>query len=447
MEALDDWCAEPHKFGHLLGFTKLEQVHDKWIYEFLRHGKGETRVLQAHRGSYKTTCGLVALTLMFMINPNARVMIVRKSETMAKKLISAMEKIFRSQIVKAWMRAAYGVNTLETDKWSASALRLSINTRITPEPSLTATGIRTVQTGDHYDFIWSDDIITPDDRYSKAARDETKNYVYETENIIEPDGIRIFTGTVWHPQDAWTVIMPMVSKKPLIYPIGTVPIKEINDEWIARKKTSMPVSLWAANYELKHIKDVAQEFADFIEGEPLTELPRYWYIDPAFGGDDCTAIWEGCTDGEFIYLTWAAMYRDSIASKFDEIEAQFWARGVTKIFYEDSGAQRLVGPEFERRGIPSEGKASNKNKYARITAALKPAWHIMRFSKVLIDSMSRITEGGPEQPPNPMIELMEYNASADHDDSPDACAGLVTVLQSINDINYDDLLDIQRQIS
>lgn len=447
--ALRQWCEQPHKLGHLLGFTKLEPVHDIWIKEFIRAGQGEVRILMAHRGSYKTTCGLVALLLLFMLRPDIRILISRKSDTMARKLVSAMEKIFRAHIVKAWMFAAYGVKTLETDKWSSGSLRLSINNRITPEPSLAAVGIGTVQTGDHYDYIWSDDIITPDDRYSKAVRESTKNYVFETENLIEPDGVRTFTGTVWHPDDAWTILLSLVSTKALIYPVGTVPIKEITPEWIEDKKSKMPASLWAANYELKHVKDVAREFPDPIPGAPPedSKMVSYWFIDPAFGGKDCTAIWEGCSDGEYFYLTWAKMYKKSIAEKYDEIEGYFWGRQVSMVMYENNGAQRLVGAELERRNIPCKGVSSVTNKFARITSSLKPMWSKLRFHPAILASKDHLIESTEEAPPSPLVELLEFNIDADHDDSPDACAGLVTALHSAYGLNSEDALDVMRQFA
>jgi hypothetical protein len=445
--ALRDWIAHPHKLGHLLGFKKLTPYHDRWVTEFIRAGAGETRALLAHRGAYKTTCGLVALTLLVMIRRNIRISVTRKSQAMASKILIAMDKIFRSEIVRAWVFAAYGTMKLETDHWSTSALRISINNRINPEPTLSAKGIGTSQTGDHYDYIWSDDIVTPEDRYSKAIREQTKAYVYETENMVEPDGVRIFTGTVWHPEDAWTVIMPMVTKEPIIQPIGTVPIPEITPEWIERKKQSMPLSLWAANYELKHVKDVDKEFGEPIPGEPPPGLTKYWYIDPAFGGEDSTAIWEGCTDGELVYLTWAKMYRRSIAEKYDEIEQLFWARDVAKVYFENVGAQKLVGVELERRRIPCEGVPANTNKFARITAALKPVWQRLRFHPDVLKQNMAPTEPGEDAPPNPLIELLEYNIDAQHDDSPDACAGLVSQLQARGEIDWEDILEIQRQIS
>jgi hypothetical protein len=51
---INEWISEPHKFGHLLGYVKLRPSHDEWIKFFLKAKNLEA--LQAHRGSYKTTC-------------------------------------------------------------------------------------------------------------------------------------------------------------------------------------------------------------------------------------------------------------------------------------------------------------------------------------------------------------------------------------------------------
>jgi hypothetical protein len=439
-ELLRKWIAEPHKFGNLLGFTKLTEVQGQWILYFLRASRID--VLQAHRNAYKTTAGLVALMLYYMLYPDSRVLIARKTLEMAQKLIIALEQLFEHPLVKAWYYAAYGVTTLQTDRWSKSAMQLSVKRTITAEPSAQAAGINTSRTGDHYDLIWADDIVTVQDRYSKAERDATKNYVYELENIIEPEGKIFVSGTPWHPDDAFSIL-----PEPRKYPIRSVQIVGIDEAWIANTMAKLPKSLWAANYELRHIKDVDKEFGEPIPGEPPPGLTKYWFIDPAFGGADSTAIWEGCTDGELIYLTWAKMFRRSIAEKYDELEQLFWARDVAKVFFENVGAQKLLGVELERRRIPCEGVPSNTNKFARITAALKPVWQQLRFHTDVLKHNMAPTEPGDDTPPNPLIELLEYNIDAQHDDSPDACAGLVSQLQAHGEIDYEDILDIQRQIS
>ncbi len=248
--ALEEWLDAPHKLGHLLGFDKLSEVHSEWIKLFINVPLSGQLVLQAHRNSYKTTSGLVALTLLYMLYPDIRILILRKSISNAEKLVMAMQKIFSSDIVRAWMYNRHGLTSLETAIWSRSQLTIACKKKITVEPSLQAMGIGTSSTGTHFDYIWSDDIVTDDDRYSIAERENTKNQVYELANIIEPLGSRVFTGTTWHHDDAFSIL-----PEPKRYPIGSVKIVGIDDRWIEEQKKSMPNSLWCANYELKHVFD------------------------------------------------------------------------------------------------------------------------------------------------------------------------------------------------
>lgn len=48
-DAVDFLKSKPYKLGHLLGFNKLTELHNKWIIDMLK-GK-EDKTLQAHRGS------------------------------------------------------------------------------------------------------------------------------------------------------------------------------------------------------------------------------------------------------------------------------------------------------------------------------------------------------------------------------------------------------------
>ena len=70
-EAVNFLIKKPYKFGHLLGFTKLIKLHNGWIRKMLKAKNDET--LQAHRGSYKTTCVSIALALLMILCPNKRI--------------------------------------------------------------------------------------------------------------------------------------------------------------------------------------------------------------------------------------------------------------------------------------------------------------------------------------------------------------------------------------
>lgn len=47
-EAVEFLLNSPYKFGHLVGFAKLTELHNQWLVDMVR-GK-EDKTLQAHRG-------------------------------------------------------------------------------------------------------------------------------------------------------------------------------------------------------------------------------------------------------------------------------------------------------------------------------------------------------------------------------------------------------------
>lgn len=240
----------PHELGHLLGFKKLNTAHSEWINMFLNVPRSGEAVLQAHRNSYKTTSGLVALAMLFLIYPNLRILIVRKTVDNAESLIKAMMKIFESDIMRLLCHSIYNKPGFETEKWSKTGVRLSCKTSITPEESIEACGVGTSKTGRHYDYIWCDDIITPEDRESPAERERTKSTVRELSNIVTTTGSIMYTGTPWHEDDAFC-ILPKAKK----YPLGSIHIDDIDDAWIEKMKSRTTKVLWSINYNLVHIED------------------------------------------------------------------------------------------------------------------------------------------------------------------------------------------------
>ena len=67
---------QPAKFGAMIGFDKLTDLHNKWIIEMVR-GDGD-KTLQAHRNSYKTTCVSIVLALIIILLPRLKILFIRK---------------------------------------------------------------------------------------------------------------------------------------------------------------------------------------------------------------------------------------------------------------------------------------------------------------------------------------------------------------------------------
>src|SRR5574343_38244 len=69
----------PHILGHIAGFTKLTEMHSRWILHIW--DTNDHQALRAHRGSYKTTAITVIGSVWWLLfHPDDRI-IIRKTFT------------------------------------------------------------------------------------------------------------------------------------------------------------------------------------------------------------------------------------------------------------------------------------------------------------------------------------------------------------------------------
>lgn len=287
---IDKFMEKPHLFGHYLGYTDLIDIHSTWIREAWLSKK--YYAMQAHRNSYKTTSILIVGTIWYLLffDPNATIVIIRKADTDAQKVVETIKQFFESRDVIYFSHFLYGIKDLKTKNWSKKSLTLSLKTKKTPEGNVESKGTTSAIVGSHYDFIFPDDIITLKDRVSKAEREWIKDFVRELRNIKKEGGRIYFSGTPWHKSDAWEII-----PKPKIYPIGTIPIKGYTQDVIEEKKKELRAgttrSLYCANYELKHIDDEDKIFSEPTFGKWPEQFRKIiGYLDPKYQGDHTNAL-------------------------------------------------------------------------------------------------------------------------------------------------------------
>ena len=113
----------PVALAHELGFTKLKKkLHNKWIQDMV-YGKGDD-TLQAHRGSYKTTCVSIAFLLIIILYPNDTTMFMRKTDDDVKEIIEQVKKMIKNPFTIYLVRMLYGCDFYLTKE---SAYELSTN--------------------------------------------------------------------------------------------------------------------------------------------------------------------------------------------------------------------------------------------------------------------------------------------------------------------------------
>ena len=407
----------PYKFGNAVGFTKLEQLHNEWLIDMI-YGK-EDETLQAHRGSYKTTCASVAFAIICIIFPNDKTIFMRKTDDDVKEVIAQTKRILKHPTTDELVKAIWGVD-IRLTKESAT----EITTNLTNDPrgaaQLTGMGMGGSLTGKHYERVFTDDIVNIKDRTSKAERERTK-YIYQELQNVKNRGGRIFnTGTPWHKDDCFT-LMPNPKK----YDYKRTGL--ISEQEIADLKQSLLPSLFAANYELKHIASEDVIFTDPVTGgdAAMVEQSNYCHIDAAYGGEDFTAF-TICRKVDGKYYVFGKLWRKHVDDCEDEIINWRKHFNAGRIYCETNADKGYLAKDLRRRGERVTDYAENENKFMKIASYLRAEWKNVIF-----------VEGTDAAY---IEQITDFNENADHDDAPDSLASIIRVLWGKRDTQYKPVL-------
>ena len=400
-EAVNFLKTKPYKLGHLIGFTKLTELHNNWIVDMLKGDEDKT--LQAHRGSYKTTCVSIVLALIIILLPRLKTLFIRKTDDDVKEVISQVKKILESQQVKYFVKCIYGVD-LRFTKQNATEINTNLSADIKGTSQLVGMGTGSSLTGKHFDRIFTDDIVNLQDRTSKAERDRIKGIYQELHNVKNRGGRIYNTGTPWHKDDAFS-IMP----KPETWDCYSTGL--IDDAELEEIRSKMTASLFSANYELKHIADDDVIFTTPQTGaDPALVEQGECHVDAAYGGEDYTAF-TICRKYEGKYYVLGKCWRKHVDDVQDEIIELRKAFNAGKISCENNGDRGYLGKALRAKGERVNIYHEKMNKYIKITSYLKTEWKNVIF-----------VSGTDEEYIN---QICDYNENAEHDDCPDSLASLI----------------------
>lgn len=389
----------PEKFGQMLGYTRLTALHRGWIRGML-FGAGDA-TLQAHRGSYKTTAVGVALTIQLMLRGWENCMFIRKTDDDVKEVIRQVQKNLRHPAAQGLYRTLTG-GTLELVAHTSTEITTSSYRGVSGAAQLIGIGTQSSITGKHADRIFTDDIVNLQDRKSRAERERVKAFYHELRNVCNRGGRIYNTGTPWHKEDAFTV-MPEPARC-TCYESGLMSAGQIE-----ALRLQLPPSLFAANYELRHI---ASEAALFAQAPAFTRdagvlRDGVAHIDAAYGGEDFTALTCGRRRGDTLYL-YGRMWHSHVDTVLDAALMECERLMCQPVFCESNADKGYLAKEIQRRGFRAGGYHEKENKYFKISTFLRKWWPRI----VWVEGTDR----------EYIDQIMDYTEDAEHDDAPDSAA-------------------------
>lgn len=413
--AINFMLNSPDRYARLLGFNKLTDIHRNWIMDMVKGKEDET--LQAHRGSYKTTCVSIALSEIIILLPRLRTMFMRKTDNDVKEIIKQVQKILSDPHTQYIVQCIYGVS-LKMNTQSVTEVSTNLSADVRGTSQLLGIGLGGSITGKHYDRIFTDDIVNVKDRTSRAERERTKLAYQELQNIKNKGG-RIFnTGTPWHKDDAFS-IMPEPQKYDC-YATGILTKKELQE-----RKDSMLPSLFSANYELKHIASEDVIFTSpQLGGDPVMIEHGIMHLDSAFYGSDFTAWGIMNRVGDKYYL-YGRMRRKHVEDCYDLIKEDYDRFMVGKLYNENNADKGMVGKDLRKLGMKVVLYHEDTNKHMKITTYLKAIWKDVIFVE------------GTDQAY--IDQICDYFEDAEHDDAPDDAASLARIWYKKGNAEYKPL--------
>lgn len=428
---------EPHRLGWVMGKKKLRPLHSQWVHHIWH--PTESRSLQAHRGSYKST-GIVEVGVPWILLwfPDSRIAICRKTKTDAVQAISVFRNAFRTPEVREIFKMAHG-HYPEFTVDQADHVAFNFKRTMTREGNIDGYGVDSALTGKHYDFIICDDIVGREDRYSPAAREATKRFLEELHaNIVDPGKPVHHIGTPWHMEDAWGTPKKEGGlwryPKPLVFNCHQTGI--LTKEQIEEKQRTMTPSLFAANYLLKHQADDSALFAypkNQIRWEHGIYGPVHAHLDAAFGGD-CTSaltILQKMPDGNI--QVYGKIYPGHIANHYQDIIETIRKHRASKFYMEDNADKGFTMRDLsalfrgQGMGISLHSYHESMNKSAKISTTVKFAWDRLRF----VEECDELYMG----------QITEWTEEAELQDAPDSLASCLIHAQLVpNETNSTLLL-------
>lgn len=359
--------------------------------------------MQAFRGSYKTTSVSVALTMLMFLKPRLRVAFMRKTDSDVKEVMAQVRRMLESDETRALTALVWGRPVRLV---TASQTELTTNLVNDPRGSaqLTGMGINGSLTGKHYDVIFTDDIVNLKDRTSRAEREHTKAVYMELQNIRNRGGRIVNTGTPWHVDDCFS-IMPDAEK----WDYRTMPdVFTLAD--LEHVKPRMTPSLWAANYELRHIPSDDVIFTNPQTGaDPKMVEQGDCHVDAAYYGEDYTAFSAANVHDGKLYV-YGRIWRKHVQDVEAQIMADYERLKLGRLYTEKNADKGYSAQEFRSLGARVVGYDEHMNKHVKIVTHLKSVWPDVVFVE------------GTDQAY--IDQICDYTEDAEHDDAPDSLASL-----------------------
>ena len=344
-----------------------------------------------------------------IIFPKKRILVIRKTDDDISDFIGTIKNILESDTFKYLVLKIWGVE-LKIINFNSCEITTNLKTNVDDAAQLRGKSLNSALTGKHADLIITDDIVTLTDRISRADREKTKIKYQELFNLLNRGGKVINCGTPWHKEDCFSLMNNLH-----VYDCYDLEKEGVmTKELIKEKRSKMTSSLFAANYELKHIANEDAIFTNpqFTDNEKLI-YNGICHIDARYSGSDYTAftIIKKAEDKFYVLGKRFDKHVDDCLNEIFLLQKKYLGG---KIYCENNGDKGYLKKKIIEMGNYADDYHEAMNKYIKIISYLKPNWDNVIFLE--------------DTDKDYINDILEYTDTAEHDDCPDSLASSIRII-------------------
>jgi hypothetical protein len=343
-----------------------------------------------------------------LFHPDDRIMNLRKTYTDSAGILTTIKSVMAHPAIESLFHHVHGYKP-KLVRSQGGLLQWNFKHSRTPEGNLNAFGVDSGVTGHHADKILADDVITLKDRVSKAAREQTKEFMREVyTNIVDPGKSVAHIGTPWHRDDYWEEGNKIC--KPMDFPVAKTKLlsaKEIRE----KRRTTTPF-LFSANYDLTIANNEDMLFRDPKYGQWTWMNGQPWaHLDAAFQGDHTCAltIMGRLKDGGIQAIGWK--YNGNVKDWLPFIAKQYSKYRVRALLNEDNPDKGYTADKLRDLGLTVHSYSERQNKTLKISSNLYEAWPDILWDR--------------DTDPEYMAQILDWAEGVEPDDAPDSAATLL----------------------
>lgn len=196
-------------FKRSLGLTAKQLLGYKDItprthFEVVCALEAETKrkLIVMPRGTFKSSLCSVSYSIwQILCNPDVRILLDGELYTNSSNFLREIKQHLENPAVIELF------GEFKSDCWRESEIIVKQRTKILKEATITAGGIGTEKTGQHYDIIICDDLNSPKNSGTKEGLEKVIQHYRYNLSILEPNGILVVVGTRYAEMDAIGYIM------------------------------------------------------------------------------------------------------------------------------------------------------------------------------------------------------------------------------------------------